>query len=135
MSPAVTQRGQRKRPADYTGTERQRLQAEHADELELKAKEMSMAAEVAAAQKTELVDYTKPWNEVDEVSPDVVLKEPQVTIRVIDKIEDMVFGREISAEGAVGPLKMYSFEPGTPYRVSRELAEHLESLGYLWAGK
>lgn len=135
MPPATVQRGQRKRPADFTGTQRQVLQAEHAEELELKAKEMSMAAEVAAAEKTELVDYTKPWTEVDEVNPDVTLKEPQVTIRVIDKIEQMVFGREITAEGAVGPLKMYDFEPGTPYRVSRELADHLQDLGYLYAGK
>ena len=46
-----------------------------------------------------------------------------------------MFGREITAQGEVGPLKMYDFEPGTPYRVPRELAEHLQDLGYLYAGK
>lgn len=139
-------------PRDYTGKVKAEAEAALADQVEERAAEMAMLTEVRAAEKTQVVDYTKAGSAVPGTVPGtkapVVVEEvaevkPEFrTIYVNTKIEDMVFGREVVREAFIndeghhvppvlGNMKWYNFEEGTPYKVPTALAEHLEEIGYL----
>jgi len=116
----------RKRAGDLTGLETQRLQAEHADELKERAKELSLMVELAEEEKTVPVDYTKsptPAPEIVEVS-EVKLENPTRVIMVNTDLESVTFGAG----------QYYNFEIGRKYTVPRELADHLASKGLLFEG-
>lgn len=113
--------------SDFTGRERAKLQKEHAEELALRATEMSMAnAAAAEAAATSITDLTgKPdapvvIDSVEEV--EINVSEAAVVIRVNDDIEDMTLG--------VG--NNYSFKAGQKYKVPKNVADHLEEKGYIW---
>lgn len=115
------------KPGDLTGTLREQLAAEHADEVQARAAEMSLAtAQAAIKLETEVIDATKPHPVtviVDEAKK-IGKQEDTVIIRTIENIESMTFG--------VG--NHYSFKAGQKYEVTREVANHLMSKGYVPEG-
>lgn len=112
------------KPGDVTGRMREAAAEEHIDELQKRAEEMSLAtAEAKIKLETEVIDATTPHQKVvivDEVTP-VGKQDDTVEIRVVENIESMTFG--------VG--NHYSFKAGQKYRVTRELADHLMTKGYV----
>jgi len=70
------------------------------------------------AEKPILID------EIEEVG--IALKNEKVVIRVHHDIEDMTYGV------INGTPQSYTFKAGVKYSVSRDLANYLQGLGYLW---
>lgn len=123
----------RKRPADLTGTRKVQLQEQHAEELAAREGEIALMDAAKRESDKEVVDYTngapKGTDEPDVapiVTPVVEVKQAFVTIRLNSKIEQMTFGK------TDGRLNNFDFEEGRQYRVSKDLADHLEELGYVW---
>lgn len=113
------------KPTDATGRQREKLQAQYAEQQQEAAAQMAMASvQKQVALETEIIDATKPTQ-----MPTVVVNEPTVVssgddtvvIRVVDDIENMTFGAG----------NMYSFQAGVQYTVQRDLAKHLQEKGYL----
>lgn len=148
-------------PRDFTGVQKAKLEAEHADEIEERAEELATLAQSSKRRKAEVVDYSQGGHAVpgqlqpqdirgvsDELAAQIEESAVEVgpvlvTIRVNSKIEDMVFARfvepaEFDDDGKLVKhaidhgLQFYSFEEGTPYRVPRHIAEHLDTIGYLY---
>jgi hypothetical protein len=113
------------KPTDTTGRQREKQQAEFAEQQQEAAANMAMAtAQKTVALETEIIDATNPTQVatvvVDEAT--VVAKgDDTVTIRVVEDIENMTFGAG----------NMFSFRAGQKYQVQRDLARHLEEKGYL----
>ena len=141
----------RANPRDLTGTRKQQLEAQVAQERALREAEMAAAVQEAAQEREDVViDYSQggtsspgvqPGGEVAPAVEEVVeVEAPVVAIRVNAPIEDMVFGRKIEHPGdaeagiapVVGPLQFYNFEEGRTYHVPAPLARHLERIGYLY---
>jgi hypothetical protein len=119
--------GARTKATDYTGREREKLQKEHAEEMKLRAEEMSMATAAKVSEvSNSITDLTEIYSapvildSIEEV--EVSVNEPNVVIRVNEDIEDMTLG--------VGTL--YTFKAGQKYKVKKEVADHLEDKGYIW---
>lgn len=116
----------RPKPTDATGVARAKEQKKHEAEIKARANEITTIAASEVAKKDEVLDpkVSAPTVVVDEViSVDTVeLADDSVIIRLIAPIEAMTFGQGNN----------YSFEAGQKYRVPKDLADHLESLGYLY---
>ena len=114
-----------KNPADVTGRKRDELAAKHADEVQKRAAEMSLAtAEAAEKLETEVIDATvpnRPTIVVDKVTTVGKEDTENVEIRVIADIENMTFGAGNN----------YSFKAGQKYLVNKNLANHLLEKGYV----
>jgi GTPase len=112
------------KPGDVTGRKREELAAQHAEQIQARAEEMSLAtAEAAVKLETEVIDATKPHQKtvvVDAVTK-VASGKDTVVIRVVENIESMTFGAG----------KHYSFKAGQKYEVTRAVANHLAAKGYL----
>ena len=113
---------------DFTGRQKAALEKEHADELAKRSEEMSVAAQVEAAQiESEVIDVTEspaaPTVIVDSVEEiGVTLADETIIIRVNEDIMDMTYGAG----------NLYTFLQGRKYKVSKDLASWLEEKGYLW---
>lgn len=113
---------------DFTGRQKAALEKEHAEELAKRSEEMSVAAQVEAAQiESEVIDVTEtpaaPTVIVDSVEEiGVTLADETIIIRVNEDIMDMTYGAG----------NMYTFLQGRKYKVSKDLASWLEEKGYLW---
>ena len=113
---------------DFTGRQKAALEKEHAEELAKRSEEMSVAAQVEAAQiESEVIDVTEspaaPTVIVDSVEEiGVTLADETIIIRVNEDIMDMTYGAG----------NMYTFLQGRKYKVSKDLACWLEEKGYLW---
>ena len=117
--------GARPKASDFTGREREKLQKEHAEELALRAQEMSMASAAAAEEAANsITDLTQKAPVVIDAVEEVELNlsSATVVIRVNDDIEDMTLG--------VG--NNYTFKAGQKYKVPKMVADHLEEKGYIW---
>jgi hypothetical protein len=134
-------RGQRKRPTDKTGIDTERLNAELKEERAEAAQRVAMVTAERIAESNEIVDY---FPESDKPLPklevrEVELNDPGRIIRVNTDIDQMVFGREVVDAGdpgtgrppIMGPIKFWNFKEGQSYRVNKDMAEHLDRLGYL----
>ena len=112
------------KPTDATGVMREQLLEQNAQALEERAAEMSMAtAQAKVKLETEIIDATVPDRQtviVDEVIT-VGKEDDSVEIRVIENIENMTLGAGNN----------YSFKAGQKYEVNQDVADHLESKGYL----
>lgn len=109
-----------KRAGDLTGRAAEKLTKENAEELERRAKEISMMTAAEAEEKKEIVDLTaKPQPRKAEP---VTVKETERTIRVRETLEDVVIGQG----------NWYTFEGGRQYKVPAFVADHLEEKGLLW---
>ena len=112
------------KPTDATGRQREKLQADFAEQQQEAAATMAMAtAQKAIALDTEIIDATTPKTaEVVVDAPTVVsAADDTVVIRVVEDIENMTFGAG----------NFFSFKAGQKYTVDRGLARHLEEKGYL----
>jgi sRNA-binding protein len=112
-----------KKPTDMTGRLREEAAAAHAEEQAERAAEMSMASAQKQNQLNETIDATVPNRATVIVDNPVEIstEEDSVTIRVIADIENMTLG--------VGNI--YTFKAGQKYKVSKNVATHLEEKGYL----
>lgn len=112
------------KPGDVTGRKREEMAAQHAEEVQARAAEMSLAtAEAAVKLETEVIDSTTPRQSVvvvEEVNKTTDQKDT-VVIRVVENIDSMTFGAG----------NHYSFKAGQKYEVTRAVANHLASKGYL----
>ena len=113
------------RASDYTGRQREKLQKDNAEEIARRAEEISTATAVQAEKDANSVtDLTQGApvviDSVEEVLP--TLTENTVVIRVNEDVEDMTIG--------VG--NHYSFKMGQKYKVSKQIADHLEEKGLVW---
>ena len=113
-------------PMDATGRAAEEAAKRNSEELQRRKDEISISR--AAEQElleTAVFDPKKPdapilIDEIEEVG--VSVNNDKVVIRTISDIEDMTYG--------VG--NQYTFKAGVKYSVSRDLAEYLERLGYIW---
>lgn len=115
------------KPQDHTGRQRQKLAKDHADDLALRADEISLMNAIQVEKDAnEVVDLTEAQPKVtvlDEVeSQGVSLADEFEVISVVDDIEQMTFG--------VG--NHLSFKAGKKYRVTKAVANHLREKGYVW---
>lgn len=133
-------KGQRKRAADFTGLQGERLAAEKAAEAKDAAQHLSMVTATQQEISTATIDFTT-GEVIDEVETrSVEVNSPTRTIRVNADIEDMTWGRQVVDPGdletgrpaIMGPLNNHTFREGQSYKkVPVELAMHLNRLGYL----
>jgi hypothetical protein len=112
--------------SDVTGRKREEQLKAVAEEQAARANEISMATRVQEIKdETEITDVTvnpAAPTIIDEVeSVGVSLADDSVVVRVAETLEMMTFGAG----------NFYSFEAGKKYKVSKELANHLEEKGYL----
>lgn len=116
----------RPKPTDATGVARSKAIKANADELARRQDELStIAAAEAEAMKTEIRNpkIDAPVEVVDEVVEiGVELADNTKIVRLIAPIELMTWGQGNN----------YSFEAGVKYKVPADLADHLETLGYLY---
>lgn len=116
-----------KKATDFTGRQREQLQADAIEKQQEAANTMAMAtAEAAFKSEHEVLDATKP-NSVKTVIVDDVKSTgasgKTVVIRVAEDIDSMTLGAG----------NYYSFKAGQKYEVTPAVANHLEAKGYLAA--
>lgn len=113
-------------PMDATGRAAEEAAKRNAKALQDRADEISISRQVEAASlENDVFDPKKPdapllIDEIEEVG--VSVNNDKVVIRTISDIEDMTYG--------VG--NNYTFKAGVKYSVPRDLANYLQSLGYIW---
>jgi hypothetical protein len=111
---------------DATGKAAEDAARRNAKELQARAEELSTIRQAEEELlKTAVFDPKNPdapilLDEIEEVGVNVI--SDKVVIRTITDIDDMTYG--------VG--NTYSFKSGQKYSVPRDLADYLESLGYIW---
>lgn len=118
VNPNTPQRTRRKAPTDLTGRRMQELQAQHAEELREREKEIGLAADQARAEREgTVVDYTSkpapPVTDLELERQPVVVEEPNVRIRVNYPLPDMTYGRWV----------YQSDDPDHPLAAEREACE------------
>ena len=111
---------------DVTGRQREAQIKENAEALAQRAGEMSMATANAAAKlETEILDLTSPntvATVIDEVETvGVSLADDTQVIRVAEDLDFVTIGGN-----------HYSFKAGQKYKVSKQVAQHLQEKGYLY---
>lgn len=113
-------------PLDATGRAVEEAAKKNAAEIKKRQEELSISrAAEDELLATGVFDPKKPdaplvLDEIEEVG--VSVNNESVVIRVQQDIEEMTFG--------VG--NTYTFKAGVKYKVSRDLANYLERLGYIW---
>ena len=113
-------------PLDATGRAAEEASKLRAKERQARADEISTSRAVEEELlETAVFDPKQPEvplviDEVEELG--VNLQNEQVIIRTHQDIEQMTYG--------VG--NTYDFKAGVKYKVSRDLADYLERLGYIW---
>lgn len=112
---------------DYTGRLREQMAQQSAEEQQKAAETVALAtAEATRKAETEVVDATVPGRAstvvVEEIKSTGATGKT-VTIRVSEPIESMTLGAG----------NYYSFQPGTKYEVTQDVADHLDAKGYLAA--
>jgi hypothetical protein len=129
---------QKKRPADFTGIQTERLNEQK--KVERAAAKIAMVNATDEVTGPDFVDYSGADIPLPEIEVrEVEVNNPYRAIRVNTKIENMTFGRKITDPGdpdngippVMGDLPMYNFDEGKSYRVPKAMAEHLGSKGYL----
>ena len=112
-------------PLDATGKAAADATKKNQEELRKRKDEISIAANIEAESlENDVFDPKKPdaplVDEIENVG--VTTANDTVIIRTVTDIEEMTYG--------VG--NHYSFKAGVKYRVSPDLANYLEQLGYIW---
>jgi hypothetical protein len=122
--------GARKSPGDFTGRQTAQATAEAQEELRARADQISMAQAVEMEViETDVFDpksgeslgkFEVVEMEIDH-SPSGKKESDQVIIRVVEDIDNMVFGAG----------NYFTFKAGQKYKVDKLLADHLDQCGYL----
>lgn len=113
-------------PTDVTGVAAEKAAKANAKALKDRAEEISLVRQQEEISlERDVFDPKKPdapilIDEIEEVG--VGTRNDKVIIRTITDIEDMTYG--------VG--NTYNFKAGQKYSVSKDLADYLERLGYIW---
>ena len=113
-------------PLDATGRAAEAATKRNAEELRKRQDEISVSVQLERESlERDVFDTKKPdspivLDEIQEVG--VSLANDKVIIRTITDIDEMTYG--------VG--NTYSFKAGVKYSVTRDLADYLEGLGYIW---
>ncbi len=113
-------------PLDATGKAAENAAKKNAAELKKRQDEISISrAAEEELLETAVFDPKQPdqpllIDEIEEIG--VAVANEKVVIRTITDIEDMTYG--------VG--NTYTFKAGVKYSVSKDLADYLERLGYIW---
>jgi len=117
-------------PLDATGRAVEEAAKRNADELAKRKDEISIsrAAEQELLENA-VFDPKHPdapilLDEIEEVG--VAVNNEKVVIRTHQDIDDMTYGV------VNGTPQNYTFKAGVKYSVPRDLANYLESLGYVW---
>jgi hypothetical protein len=111
---------------DATGRAVEEAAKRNEAELAKRKDEISISRQIEAESlANDVFDPKKPdqpllIDEIEEIG--ISVNNESVVIRVNSDIEEMTFG--------VG--NHYTFKSGVRYKVSRELADYLQGLGYLW---
>lgn len=116
----------RPKPTDATGVARAREIKKNQDELKRRSEEISTIA-AAEAQRLETEVFDPKEEDTPVVLDEVVtvgatLADDSTIVRLVADIETMTWGYGNN----------YSFQAGVKYKVPKDLAEHLETLGYLY---
>ena len=117
-------------PQDSTGRAAELAAKANAKALQERAEEISISRQAEAVSlENDVFDPKKPdapilIDEIEEIG--VSVNNESVIIRTITDIEDMTFGV------INGTPQNYSFKQGVRYKVSKELANYLQGIGYLW---
>jgi len=110
------------KPTDVTGRVREQLAADALEAQQDRANSMSMAtAEAQIKLETEVIDATIPERQTVIVDKVTTVNEGEVEIRVIENVENMTLGSGNN----------YNFKAGQKYKVTRDVAQHLQEKGYL----
>lgn len=113
-------------PLDATGAAAEKAAKKNTEALKARQEEIAIsrqAEEISLAN--DVFDPKNPDKPIliDEIeNVGVSVNNDMVVIRTITDIEDMTYG--------VG--NSYTFKQGQKYRVPKDLAQYLASLGYLW---
>ena len=116
----------RPKPTDATGVARQKAIKKNAEELKRREQEMTTIA-AAEARRMETEVFDAKTEETVTIIDEVIVTDPEfaddtVIVRTISDIESMTWGYG----------NVYNFQAGVKYKIPKDLAEHLESLGYLY---
>ena len=112
-------------PLDATGRAAEQAAKKNAKAMQDRKDEISIAAQVEAENLASNVFDPQHQEAIvlDEIeNVGVTTANDTVIIRTVTDIEEMTYG--------VG--NHYSFKAGVKYRVSPDLANYLEQLGYIW---
>lgn len=116
----------RPKPTDATGIARAKEIKKHSEELKRRSDELSTIAAAEAQRMDDEVLDAKQDNEPVVLDEVVVLGadlgDDSVVIRLVADIDTMTWGYG----------NEYTFKAGNKYKVPRDLANHLETLGYLY---
>lgn len=113
-------------PMDVTGTAAEKAAKANAKALKDRAEEISLVRQQEEISlENDVFDPKIPdqpilIDEIEEVG--VGTRSDNVIIRTITDIEDMTYGVN----------NRYNFKAGQKYSVSKDLADYLERLGYIW---
>lgn len=113
-------------PLDATGRASEAAAKKNIEELRKRQDEISVSVQLERESlERDVFDPKKPdapivLDEIQEVG--VSLANDKVIIRTITDIDEMTYG--------VG--NTFSFKAGVKYSVTRDLADYLEGLGYIW---
>jgi Icc-related predicted phosphoesterase len=117
-------------PQDATGRAAELAAKANAKALQERADEISISRQAEAVSlENDVFDPKNPdqpllIDEIEEVG--VSVNNESVVIRTIADIEDMTYGV------VNGTPQNYSFKQGVRYKVSKDLANYLQGIGYLW---
>lgn len=116
----------RPKPSDATGVARQKAIKKNAEELKRREQEMTTIA-AAEARRLESEVFDPKTEETVEIVDEVIslgteFADETVLVRTVADIESMTWGYG----------NVYNFQAGVKYKVPKDLADHLESLGYLY---
>jgi hypothetical protein len=114
---------QRSRPQDTTGRQRDKLAAEHAEVLRVRDQQIAMthAANVELDNSVHDTLGDQPMTQTDDDGQITYIESPAKVVRVNCDL-DLTLGAGNSLE----------FKEGQQYRVSADVAGHLEEHGYIW---
>lgn len=110
------------KPSDFTGRQRQVEAQKAAEQIREREGQIAMSQQIELDRLDSDV-WDPSTNESLGHAEAIVLDEAkrEVVIKVIEDIEDMTFGAGTH----------YTFKAGQKYKVSEDIADHLESIGYL----
>jgi hypothetical protein len=116
----------RPKPTDATGIARAKEIKKNSDEIKRRSDELTTLASVEAHRlETEVFDPKKEDETIviDEVvTLGAELADDSIIVRLVADIDSMTWGYGND----------FTFKAGVKYKVPRDLANHLDSLGYLY---
>jgi len=112
----------RAKPSDFTGRQRQVEAEKAASELAERQGQISLAQQIEIDRAdTDVFDPSTNESLGAQAQVEVDMAPEEVTIRVVEDIEDMTFGAGTH----------YTFEAGKKYKVPKDIADYLHSIGYV----